>query len=90
MSKESDKYLIQHTDAVTFLADGSATVEGHVHTSGYSLDEVRETMAEVSGVDPGSILLGDEVRARNKRSIGALGLRWNSPWEPTGGNPNLN
>lgn len=92
MSEESERYLIVSEDEVTFLADGRARVSGQFNSHGFSLEEAREIIAEVKGVDQDSVnlRLAEDGHNRRRRSIGALGLGWNSPWEPSGGNPNLN
>lgn len=64
-----------------------------------SPDERREALAEVMGSSPDEIILGTDENIperlagagqAGKMAVAFSSKRWNSSWEPSGGNPNLN
>lgn len=79
-------------------ADGSCLRSGEVaHDETVSKDEIREAVAEYSGIDPDKVDVGrDEINARrasggtNAERMSVGFRKWRSSWEPSGGNPNLN
>lgn len=83
-----------HADAIESTPDNPPRIYGHIHGSeGMPIDEVRESIAEQTGVDPADVHVfrGESAQKAAKQIFGFS--NWSgSKWEPTGpkGNPNLN
>lgn len=90
--EEEPKHIVAHTDEVTYLADGTIRLSGHLYrTENVSDEEARQMLAESQGVDVEDIKVFpvDEARARRRGSVAFSGNRWNSTWDPKA-NPNFN
>jgi hypothetical protein len=91
MSERNSEHdpIVVHDESITVTGDGDTWVSGRYY--GDASDEaVIDHIAETRGVDRDDIFKAGSREARKRGFVGSLGLRWNSSWEPQGGNPNLN
>lgn len=91
------KFIQDKIRGVHVGADGSAVVHGTIAHNYDSFEEAKERMAEVHGVNAEDIVFdrdanyNEGMSSANAAGRMAVGFRkWNSSWQPSGGNPNLN
>ena len=90
-SQEMTDFMAVRTLNVTYKADGSSELcVASYRTPDKSPEDAAEFVSKEYGIEPSNIHRLTPERARRNGTAAFLSTRWNSSWEPIGGNPNYN